>query len=184
MFNKNLRNIRFKQGLSQKQVADYLMVSPQSVSKWERGEMLPSIDYLPKLAEILKCDVNAFFAPTEKHTYDIEMLKKYFSFMAEFDESKSSEEFLPFLNQYPNVLDVMQEFGEELKQYQTITNKTVQGILDCSEKEAEIFIDYFVKHEMIEKLDVDGTYFVIKSNIDGLQAVLRLLIAVCKLSKQ
>lgn len=186
MFNKNLRNIRFKQGLSQKQVADYLMVSPQSVSKWERGEMLPSIDYLPKLAEILKCDVNAFFEPTEKHTYDIEMLKNYFSFMTEYicDESKGEEEFLPFLNQYPNVLDVMRDFGEEIKQYQTITDKTVQGILNCSEKEAPVFIDYFVKHEMIEKLDVDGTYFVIKSNIDGLQVVLRALIAVCRLSKQ
>ena len=187
MFKKNLRNIRLKQGLSQKQVADYLMVSPQSVSKWERGEVLPSIYYLPKLAEIFKCDVNAFFAPTKKHIYDIEMLKKYFSFMAAYvcDESKSTEKFLPFLNQYPNVLDVMQDFGKEIKQYQILTNKTVQGILDCSEKEAEVFIDYFIKHEMIEKSDVDGTYFVIKSNIDGLQEVLRVLIAVCSmLSKQ
>lgn len=63
MFNKNLKSIRFRQGLSQKQVADYLMVSPQSVSKWERGEMLPSIDYLPKLAEVLNCDVSAFLHP-------------------------------------------------------------------------------------------------------------------------
>lgn len=82
------------------------------------------------------------------------------------------------------VLDVMRDFGEEIKQYQTITDKTVQGILNCSEKEASVFIDYFVKHEMIEKLDVDGTYFVIKSNIDGLQVVLRALIAGCRLSKQ
>ena len=63
MFNKNLKNIRLQQGLSQKQVADYLLVSPQSVSKWEKGEALPSIEYLPKLAEILKCDINSFFAP-------------------------------------------------------------------------------------------------------------------------
>ena len=184
MFNKNLRNIRFKQGLSQKQVADYLMVSPQSVSKWERGEMLPSIDYLPKLAEILKCDVNAFFVPTKKNTYNIEMLKNYFSFMAEYvcDESRSAEEFLPFWKQYPNIFDIMQDFGEEIKQHQTITNKTVQGILDCSEKKASVFIDYFVKHEMVEKLDADGTYFVIKGSIDGLQIVLRGLIMI--LSKQ
>ena len=61
MFNKNLKNIRLQQGLSQKQVADYLLVSPQSVSEWEKGEALPSIEYLPKLAECLNCDINAFF---------------------------------------------------------------------------------------------------------------------------
>ncbi len=79
----------------------------------------------------------------------------------------------------------MRDFGEELKQHKTITNETIQVILNCSEKEASGFIDYFVKQEMIEKLDVDGTYFVIKSSVDGLQVVLRALIAVCNmLSKQ
>lgn len=61
MFNINLKRIRLEQELSQKQIADFLTVSPQSVSKWEKGEALPSIDFLPKLAECLNCDVNAFF---------------------------------------------------------------------------------------------------------------------------
>ena len=60
MFSKNLINIRLQQGLSQKQVADFLTVSPQSVSKWEKGEALPSIDYLPKLAECLKFHTNTY----------------------------------------------------------------------------------------------------------------------------
>ena len=51
MFNHNLKALRLKSGLSQKQVADFLSVTPQSVSKWEKGEALPSIDFLPKLAE-------------------------------------------------------------------------------------------------------------------------------------
>ncbi len=65
MFNNNLKALRLKSGLSQKQVADFLNVTPQSVSKWEKGEALPSIDYLPRLAECLNCDFNAFFAKEE-----------------------------------------------------------------------------------------------------------------------
>lgn len=74
MFSKNLKNIRLQQGLSQKRVADYLLVSPQSVSKWEKGEALPSIEYLPKLAECLNCDINAFFKPIQKKELDLGLL--------------------------------------------------------------------------------------------------------------
>ena len=37
MFNDNLKRIRLKSGLSQKQLAEYLSISSQSVSKWETG---------------------------------------------------------------------------------------------------------------------------------------------------
>ena len=84
MFNKNLKNVRLQQGLSQKQVADYLMVSPQSVSKWEKGEALPSIDYLPKLAECLKCDINSFFKPIEKKELDLGLLGRVFEFLYDY----------------------------------------------------------------------------------------------------
>lgn len=66
MFSNNLKALRLKSGLSQKQVADFLCVTPQSVSKWENGDSLPSIDFLPKLAECLDCDINAFFEKEEK----------------------------------------------------------------------------------------------------------------------
>ena len=66
MFNNNLKKLRLASGLSQKQIADYLHITPQSVSKWENGDALPTIDYLPKLAECLNCDINVFFAPMQK----------------------------------------------------------------------------------------------------------------------
>ncbi|MBO5024333.1 MAG: helix-turn-helix transcriptional regulator [Clostridia bacterium] len=36
-FGKNIRELRTKRGLSQEKLAEYLNVSPQSVSKWENG---------------------------------------------------------------------------------------------------------------------------------------------------
>ena len=49
MFNKNLKRIRLENNLTQKEVADFLHISPQSISKWENGESTTSIDFLPML---------------------------------------------------------------------------------------------------------------------------------------
>ena len=49
MFHERLKAIRIKCEKTQKDLADYLNISPQSVSKWEKGEALPSLEYLPNL---------------------------------------------------------------------------------------------------------------------------------------
>ena len=61
MLNKNLREKREQVELTQNEVAEQLHVSPQSISKWERGEALPSVEFLPKLAEIYECKIDDFF---------------------------------------------------------------------------------------------------------------------------
>ena len=66
MFHERLKELRVKCGKKQKDLAEFLNISAQSVSKWEKGEALPSITYLPKIAQFYQCDVNAFFAETIK----------------------------------------------------------------------------------------------------------------------
>ncbi len=51
---------RKKINLSQAQLAGHLFISPQAVGKWERGESLPDILSLTRLAEILGVDLNYF----------------------------------------------------------------------------------------------------------------------------
>lgn len=46
--------------LSQSQLAQHIPISPQAVGKWERGESLPDIITLNRLAEILEVDLNYF----------------------------------------------------------------------------------------------------------------------------
>lgn len=183
MFHKNLKRIRLQKELSQKQVADFLQISPQSVSKWEKGETQPSIEYLPKLAEILNCDINAFFEVIEGNIYDLDLLKEFFSIMTAYicDGTKNAEEFLPFWREHPDILDVINELCEELKQYHTLKKQTIQGILNCSESDAAIFLNHFIVHEFVEKIETDDSYFVIKSNIDGMKIVLKALVEVCQL---
>ena len=183
MFNKNLKNIRLQQGLSQKQVADCLLVSPQSVSKWEKGEALPSIEYLPKLAECLNCDINAFFKPIQKKELDLGLLGRLLelSYAYIYHEKEVDEDFNAFFVENPNALDVLVDFENEMKQCQIIKMKSLAGILDCSEGQASIIMDYLIKHEFVEKLENEDSYFVLRDNIGGLKIVLKAMLEVCRL---
>ena len=55
---ENLKTLRKRKDLTQEEVAEMLNVSPQSVSKWERGDTLPDITLLPTLANLYKVTVD------------------------------------------------------------------------------------------------------------------------------
>ena len=55
---ENLKKYRIMKDLTQEEVADYLGVTPQSVSKWERSECCPDITLLPALANIFETSID------------------------------------------------------------------------------------------------------------------------------
>lgn len=55
-------------GLTQGQVAEYLGVSAPAVHKWEKGSAYPDITLIPKLARLLKTDLNTLFCFQETLT--------------------------------------------------------------------------------------------------------------------
>ena len=57
-----IRQYRREHGLTQGEFGELLHVSAQAVSKWEQGKCCPDIASLPRLADILSCSVNDFFA--------------------------------------------------------------------------------------------------------------------------
>lgn len=65
MFCEQLRLIRKASDKTQRELAEHLQISAQSVSKWEKGEALPSIEYLPHMAKFFGCSINAFFTDVE-----------------------------------------------------------------------------------------------------------------------
>jgi len=56
---ENLKSMRKSKDMTQEEVAEVLNVSPQSVSKWERGDTYPDITLLPALANLYKTSVDA-----------------------------------------------------------------------------------------------------------------------------
>lgn len=55
---QNLKKYRILKNLTQEDVAELLGLTPQSVSKWERGESCPDIALLPALANIFETSID------------------------------------------------------------------------------------------------------------------------------
>ena len=55
---ENLRLGRLQKGMTQEELAECLGVTPQSVSKWERGESIPDVLTLVELAQIFGVTVD------------------------------------------------------------------------------------------------------------------------------
>ena len=55
---ENLKKYRIQKNLTQENVAEFLGITPQSISKWERGECYPDITLLPALANIFETSID------------------------------------------------------------------------------------------------------------------------------
>ncbi|MBQ3226753.1 MAG: XRE family transcriptional regulator [Clostridia bacterium] len=57
-FAENMHKYRLKSGIKQRELADKMYISPQSVSKWEQGQSMPNVQNLCLLAEILGVSID------------------------------------------------------------------------------------------------------------------------------
>lgn len=67
---KKIKQLRFKAGLTQEQLAEKLSISPQSVSKWETAVAMPDITTLPLLAEIFGVSIDDLFDLTTEQRFN------------------------------------------------------------------------------------------------------------------
>ena len=58
---KKIRQLRFKAGLTQEQLAEKMGVGGQAVSKWENAAAMPDITALPLLAEVFGVSIDDLF---------------------------------------------------------------------------------------------------------------------------
>ncbi|HOZ52302.1 MAG TPA: pentapeptide repeat-containing protein [Chitinophagaceae bacterium] len=92
MLNSNLignkiAEARKKMKLSQAELAQKILISPQAVGKWERGESMPDITTLNRLAEIFEVDLNFF--STQVQNEMVSIIKNEKSENLQFEELKS-----------------------------------------------------------------------------------------------
>ena len=63
---KNLVSLRKKHGLTQNQIAQKLNYSDNAVSRWERGELAPSIEVLQNISEVYGIEIETLFKENAK----------------------------------------------------------------------------------------------------------------------
>lgn len=69
MFANNLKYHRLKNGFTQKQLSEKLGYTEKSVSKWESGKGLPTLELLVKLSEIFRVSTDELLFETNTHHY-------------------------------------------------------------------------------------------------------------------
>ena len=73
MFGMNLKTLRAKNNLTQKNLAEKLLVSRQAVCMWERGARIPRIRVLTQIASFFGVSLDHIMNADHPHE---EMLKK------------------------------------------------------------------------------------------------------------
>ena len=65
-FKDKIKKLRKEKDMTQEQLAEYMGVSPQAVSRWETGVTCPDIFALPALAELFGITVDGLLGVDEK----------------------------------------------------------------------------------------------------------------------
>ena len=106
---ENLKKYRILKNLTQEDVAVYLGITPQSVSKWERGESYPDITFLPALANIFETSIDLLIGMdtlrAEEMLWDIH--KKATDFQHSENYEAAEIIYRDALRMYPNKPDMM-----------------------------------------------------------------------------
>ena len=58
---ENIRELRIKKNMTQKELAERIFVTPQAISKWERGVGYPDILQMVPLADIFDVSIDMLF---------------------------------------------------------------------------------------------------------------------------
>ena len=66
ILNEKLRELRRKKDITQEELANRFGISPQAVSKWERGEGFPDITLLPELAQYFDVTIDELMGMEEE----------------------------------------------------------------------------------------------------------------------
>ena len=100
----NLKKYRILKDLTQEDVAEFLGITAQSVSKWERGESYPDITFLPALANIFETSVDLLIGMdtirAEETRYNIH--KKAVAYQRSGDYDMAEKTYRDALLIYPN----------------------------------------------------------------------------------
>lgn len=65
-FSHRLKEIRKREKITQVQLSKRLKVTQGAVAQWETGVTMPSLELLPKLAEILDCTTDELLGIAKK----------------------------------------------------------------------------------------------------------------------
>lgn len=116
-FGENLKKLRKEKELTQETLAEFLGVSFQAISKWERGETYPDITMLPAISSFFNVSVDDLIGvdKVQNEQKINEYLKKYDSLRLK-DTSLIFAEFQKAVKEFPGEFRILIRYMELLKE--------------------------------------------------------------------
>lgn len=139
IFAKRIRYYRRKEDLTQEELAMKIGISPQSVSKWERGEGFPDVSLLPVIANYFGITIDELLGNDE-----IGRRNDVNEFWAKIDEGMSKEDAIEltmaYLKKYPRnesflnflICKAMELPYEKLEKYIAVVKDTCETVVKNS----------------------------------------------------
>ena len=115
-FDKKLKELRNAKDVTQEQLSAHLKISPQAVSKWERGEGYPDITLLPRIAAYFGITVDELLGTDRVRINEkIDAWKNESNVYRNKGDLKSEVELWKnAYSEYPQELEVMGEYLHSL----------------------------------------------------------------------
>lgn len=110
---ENLKRLRKAKDITQEELADFLGISFQAISKWERGDSFPDITMLPALSNLFEISVDELIGMEQIRSR--ENLNKVFKIIKELEAENKYKDAIELmrnaLKTYPNEYSLMSELA-------------------------------------------------------------------------
>lgn len=111
-FGENLKKLRKSKDLTQESLADFLGMSFQAISKWERGDTLPDITMLPTIASFFGVTVDSLLGTDEiaKEAKIKEYCDNYFRLLNERKTDEARDMLKEAVAEFPGNYDLLSKY--------------------------------------------------------------------------
>jgi len=114
---ENIKNLRKRKEITQEELAEYLGISFQSISKWERGEGFPDITMLPDLADFFNISIDELVG-AERTVFDGGYFYDTYKQANKYESAGNYDEAIELLREitkkYPNLYELTSKLASLL----------------------------------------------------------------------
>lgn len=180
-FSENIKRFRKERDLTQEALADFLGVSFQTISKWERGESYPDISFLPVIAEFFSVSTDALLGVDKARDEEdvAAIIEKYdkkdykgtdgaFGFMSEAYKKYPNEYRIAvrYMQELINDVDIHNDESKHKKEIVSVFNR-IQNC--CTDDRVRVWAKWalvhyylmFISHNKKSEVSMEELYGII-----------------------